>query len=321
MRLLTTGRVCDIARELRPDVVVERYYNFGGEGLLAARAVGALAVLEVNAPVIDYPGSAKAWLDRALIVAPMRRWREWQCAAADLIVTPYAGILPKRVAAERILELEWGAETSRFRPDAPGRAPFIRRADELVVVFAGAFRAWHGAIHLVEAVRHLRNRGRSNVRAVLIGDGPELVRVRDAARDLDGVTFTGAVPSASMPAALAAADVGAAPFDVGAHPPLALGFYWSPLKVFEYMATALPVVTPDIDSLRTIVRPGREGVLYDPSDPDGLADAIDALRDPDTRTSFGASARERVVKRFGWDTHCQTLTAAMERALHQRPRQ
>ena len=91
LRLLTTVRVRDIARQLRPDVVIERYYNFGGEGMLAARAVGALAVLEVNAPVIDYPGSAKVWLDRALVVAPMRRWREWQCAAADLIVTPDAG--------------------------------------------------------------------------------------------------------------------------------------------------------------------------------------------------------------------------------------
>ena len=153
----------------------------------------------------------------------------------------------------------------------------------------------------------------------MIGDGPELVRVRAAARDLDGVTFTGAVPYASMPAALAAADVGAAPFDIGAHRPLALGFYWSPLKVFEYMATALPVVAPGIDRLRTIVRPGRDGVLYDPSGPNGLADAIDALRDPDTRTTFGASARERAVERFGWDTHCRTLAAAMERALRQRP--
>ena len=318
LRLLTTARVRDIARQLRPDVVIERYYNFGGEGMLAARAVGALAVLEVNAPVIDYPGSAKVWLDRALVVAPMRRWREWQCAAADLIVTPHAGILPEGVASERILELEWGADTSRFRPDAPGRAPFTRRADELVVVFAGAFRAWHGAIHLVEAVRHLRSHGRATVRAVLIGDGPELVRVRAAARDLDGVTFTEAVPYASMPAALAAADVGAAPFDVGAHRPLSLGFYWSPLKVFEYMATALPVVAPDIDRLRGIVRPGREGVLYDPSGPNGLADAIDVLMDPATRTTLGASARERVVERFGWDRHCQTLAVAMERALRRR---
>ena len=42
------------SRALRPDVVMERYYNFGGEGVLAAAAAGANAVLEVNAPVIDH---------------------------------------------------------------------------------------------------------------------------------------------------------------------------------------------------------------------------------------------------------------------------
>ena len=35
-----------------------------------------------------------------------------------------------------------------------------------------------------------------------------------------------------MPACLAAADIGVAPFDLDAHKPLTLGFYWSPLKIF-----------------------------------------------------------------------------------------
>ena len=39
-----------------------------------------------------------------------------------------------------------------------------------------------------------------------------------------------------LPACLAAADIGVAPFDTAAHAPLSLAFYWSPLKVFEYMA-------------------------------------------------------------------------------------
>ena len=88
LRLLRAGAVASRARQLRPDVVIERYYNFGGEGILAARETGALAVLEVNAPVVDYPGSLKGIVDRALLVEPMRRWREWQCRHADLIVTP-----------------------------------------------------------------------------------------------------------------------------------------------------------------------------------------------------------------------------------------
>jgi glycosyltransferase involved in cell wall biosynthesis len=314
LRLWRARQVLALAMAIRPDAIIERYYNFGGEGVRAARATGARMVLEVNAPVIDYPGSPKRWLDRALLVEPMRRWREWQCAAADLIVTPSAAILPASVPRDRIVEIEWGADTTRFHPDVTDAVPFARTPGSTTVVFAGAFRPWHGAIHLVEAVRRLGDRGRMDIRAVMIGDGPELPRVRRAAADLDAIVFTGAVSHDRMPACLAAADVGVAPFDVAAHAPLALEFYWSPLKIFEYMASGLPVVTPDIPRLRGIISNGREGILYDAADPDGLARALEQLaRDDTARATLGAAARERVVREFGWDVHCRTLDAAIRR--------
>jgi hypothetical protein len=58
LRWARRSAVRKIAKAVAPDVIVERYYNFGGEGLAAAAATGALSVLEVNAPVVDYPGSA-----------------------------------------------------------------------------------------------------------------------------------------------------------------------------------------------------------------------------------------------------------------------
>ena len=82
LRWANAGAVRRIARTLKPDVIIERYYNFGGEGIGAAADAGATAVLEVNAPVIDYPSSMKRRIDRALIVEPMRRWRERICARA-----------------------------------------------------------------------------------------------------------------------------------------------------------------------------------------------------------------------------------------------
>jgi len=315
LRIWRTRQVRALAEAIGPDVIIERYYNFGGEGVRAARATGALMVLEVNAPVIDHPGSPKRWLDRALLVEPMRRWREWQCAAADLIVTPSAAILPSSVPRERIVEIEWGADTGRFHPGATGAVPFPRTPGRTVAVFAGAFRPWHGAIHLVEAVRRLRARGRADITAVMIGNGPELARVRQAAAGVEGVVFTGAVSHDRMPACLAAADIGVAPFDVAAHAPLALDFYWSPLKIFEYMAAGLPVVTPDIPRLRRIIANGREGILYDAANPDGLALAIERLAGAGTsRAALGAAARERVVREFGWDVHCRALDAAMRGA-------
>ena len=318
LRWCLARRVRDLAVRIAPDVVIERYYNFGGEGMMGARAVGAVAVLEVNAPVIDHPGSRKRWLDRALLVEPMRRWREWQCRQADLIVTPEAAVLPPSVPSARIVELEWGADTVRFSPDAKGDLPFERRPGRILAVFAGAFRAWHGAIHLVDAIRRLRERGCDDVDAVLIGDGPEHARVRAAADRIDGVCLPGVVPHENMPACLAAADVGIAPFDVEAHAPLSLGFYWSPLKLFEYMATGLPVVAPAIDRIRRLVRHGHEGVLYDARDPDALAETIDSLRAAELRRRLGAAARVRAVSEFGWDRHCERLSSALSAALAER---
>lgn len=310
LRWARGGAVRRLAGALKPEIILERYYNFGGEAILQARGVGARAVLEVNAPVIDHPGSVKARLDRALVVRPMQQWRERICSAADLIVTPSAAILPAGTPASRILEVEWGADTERFHPAARGSLPFTP-PDGTVAVFAGAFRNWHGAIHLARAVRLLRERGRSDVSALFIGDGPELPRVRAEAERLSHVVFTGALPHDLMPAALAAAHVGVAPFDIAAHPPLALGFYWSPLKLFEYMAAGLPVVAPRTARIPQLVADGREGLLYDAAQPGSLAAALERLADDDSlRERLGAAARQRAVRDYGWHAHCDHLDRA-----------
>ncbi len=244
----------------------------------------------------------------------MRRWREWQCRAADVIVTPAASILPASVAPSKVVELEWGADTERFRPDVRGPVAFTREPGEVVAVFAGAFRSWHGAATFVEAIRLIRAGGEQRLKAVLIGGGPELERVRRAAADLPGVVITGPVAHEQMPANLAACDVGVAPFDVSAHAPLALGFYWSPLKVFEYMAAGLPVVAPRIERLQAIVRDGQEAVLYEPGEVGGLAAALEQLMDARLRARLGAAGRARVDARFSWAAHCASLDEALRKA-------
>jgi glycosyltransferase involved in cell wall biosynthesis len=316
LRFLLGAAVARLSEAIEPDVVMERYYNFGGEGMRAAAHARAPYVLEVNAPIVDYAGSPKRMLDRALIVEPMRRWRDRQCAAAALVITPSASIVPPSLPASRVLEVEWGADTRAFHPGASGPLPFRTPEGVVTVVFAGAFRSWHGAINLVHAMRTLQARGRRDVTAVMIGDGPELPRVRDAAAGLERVTFTGAVRHDLVPACLAASDIGVAPFEVSAHAPLTLDFYWSPLKIFEYMSTGLPVVAPDIPRLRHIVADGREGVLYDASVPDALALSIERLADDTTlRKAMGAAARERAVREFGWDVHCRKLDEALRRCV------
>jgi glycosyltransferase involved in cell wall biosynthesis len=318
LRWMRTGAVRRLVARIRPDVIIERYYNFGGEGITVAAEAGITSVLEVNAPVVDHPGSRKALLDRALLAQPMRRRRERLCRDATLIVTPSAAILPPGTPRGKIVELEWGADTARFTPGARGPLPFTRQAGTLAV-FAGAFRNWHGAVHLAHAVSSLHGRGRTDIGALFIGDGPELPRVRQMAAGLSNVIFTGPLPHAAMPACLASADIGVAPFDVAAHRPLALGFYWSPLKIFEYMAAGLPVVAPAVDRIPSLVAHDREGLLYDPAQPGGLAASLERLADPALRARLGAAARTRAAAEYSWQAHCEALVDAIERRQRETP--
>lgn len=307
LRWMRTGAVAELARGIGADVVIERYYNFGGEGVLAAARLGIPAALEVNAPVIDYPGSLKSRLDRALLVEPMRRWRDAICRRTGLFITTSADILPSWIERRRILEIEWGADVDHFRPQAPGPVPFTRTDDRIICVFAGAFRSWHGAVHLAAALARLHRDGDHRFGAVFIGDGPERGAAETAAMDIPGITFTGALPHATLPAALAAADIGVAPFDPIRHAPLQLGFYWSPLKIFEYMAVGLPVVAPALPRLKRLVEHKREGILYDARNPRGLDHALIQLADAVDRRRMGEAARARVVRDFSWEAHCAIL--------------
>jgi glycosyltransferase involved in cell wall biosynthesis len=309
LRLLSLPAVAREVREFRPDVVVERYYNFGGEGVVSANRHSLPAVLEVNSPLIEYPGSIKARLDH-LFGSPLRRWREYLARNVAAFITPSAAILPGFVARDRVHELPWGANTDRFRPDVPP-APVPQTKGRTVVAFVGSFRPWHGAQTLVEAAAELRQMDVDVPLFLMIGDGPERRTMEELARrhgHSANFHFVGSVPYAEVPSYLRLAQIGVAPFETRRHRYLEIDFYWSPFKVLEYMAMALPVVTIDVPALRRIVRPGVEGILYPEGDTRALASALRRLIEtPEEARTMGASARKRVVEHFSWRRHCAAL--------------
>jgi starch synthase len=315
LRLLSLPAVDREVRAFRPDAIIERYYNFGGEGVVCASRHHLPAVLEVNSPLIEYRGSTKERLDR-LLGSPLRRWRDYLARSVAAFVTPSAAILPDFVPREKIHELPWGANTERFRPDVPP-AGLPQAEGRVVVAFVGSFRPGHDAQALVEAAGELRRMNAPVPLFLMVGDGRERQAIEQRVQregHSANFHFAGSVQYAQVPSYLRLAQIGVAPFEPGRHRYLEIDFYWSPFKVLEYMAMGLPVVTIDVPALRRIVRPGAEGILYPEGDSRALASALRRLIEaPEEAQAMGAAARNRVVEHFSWRRHC----AALERILRE----
>lgn len=286
------------------DAVMERYYNFAGEGVHAAHKRGIPSLLEINAPLKEYPGSLKSRLDRLALVRPMEKLRDLMCARASALVTPLPSIVPDDVPAEKVHQVHWGANVERFQPDVE-KKPLPLPPGRPVVVFSGSFRPWHGADVLVRCAARL-----PDAFFLFIGDGPshaETLALADELGVRERVHFTGAVPYDDVPGYLKWAVVGVAPYQPSRLGQMRLGFFWSPLKIFEYMAMGLPVVSLDVPPLRDVVG-ASEGTLVPEGDVDGMVEAIRALiEDRDDARAKGRSARERVVREFSWQRHCEQL--------------
>jgi glycosyltransferase involved in cell wall biosynthesis len=321
--LLSTPLILRLARALGPDVLIERYYNFAGAGMWVARRLGIPSILEVNALIVDPPQVFKRRLDDRL-GRPMRRWALAQCRWADRIVTPLHTTVPAEITRAKIIELPWGANVDRFTIDdvrltiespIQNRVPLgeSKIQNPTTVVFLGSFRAWHGVLDFVRAAGLLLAEGR-DCQFLLIGDGPERAAAERLAATWPGrFTFTGAVAYDAVPQLLAGAAIGVAPFNTTSHQALrAAGFFWSPLKVYEYMAAGLPVVTAALHPLNQVIRDRQEGTLFVEGDVPGLANAIKRLLDdPIAAQAMGRRARDRVVAHYSWARHCEALEAIM----------
>ena len=326
LRWLNAIAIRPCFRSLQPDILIERYYNFGGEGAWLTRRTKVPLVLEVNAPMIEYPGSPKQWLDRILLVKPLESYRLWQADQAALIVTPLPSIIPSSVPQAKIQKLPWGVNTERFLARG-ARAETRRRlgmpSDAPVALFAGSFRKWHGAEILINTACGMMWDPSIGLRVLLVGDGPAMPSVRRTiARSGYGHRFiiAGRVPYEQMPQVMEAADFAVAPFDTKAHPYLSLGFYWSPLKIFEAMAMGLPVVTIRRAELEEIVGDG--GRYYAEGDREALTGAlVEMSHNTALRAQLGAAARLR-ARQFSWRAHCQALSERLQSVLdeHRRAR-
>lgn len=281
------------------DLVYERYALWSHAGMEQARAEGVPGILEVNAPLIREQAEHRILIHRE--AAERVAERAFAAATALVAVSPgVAGYLARYPAAEgRIHVIPNGVDPHRFPARLFDRDAARGEGEPFTVGFLGTLKPWHGLDVLMQAFARLHARG-PDTRLLIVGDGPERAAIEAAAaeRGLESaVELSGAVAPDTVPDWLARMDAAVAPY------PDLPDFYFSPLKIHEYMAAALPVVASRVGDLAGTVRHGTTGLLCPPGDSEALASALGTLhRDRALGRRLGKAGRRTVLAEQSWES-------------------
>ena len=331
-------RAAAVAREERPAIVHASSGGRGYETALVGLALGEHldlpVVYEVRslfdgpAPTVSAAGSRRSRPAAVVSEATSTRERDRRrdttevrtMLAADAIVTlaetMKSDMVARGVPAERIFIVPNGVDPEAFTPRPPD--PALREryglGERFVIGYVSNLdHPREGQETLIEATALLAGAGR-DVACLIVGEGrrrAEVESVAAASGAADRIVFTGAVAHDEVPAMYALLDA----FVVPRRDERAARLV-TPLKPFEAMAMARPLIVADLPALTEVAPDGERSLAYRAEDAMALAAAVVRLMDhPELATSLGENGRAWVTRERTWASNGPRWTQVYESAL------
>jgi glycosyltransferase involved in cell wall biosynthesis len=224
-------------------------------------------------------------------------------------------IIAKGVPREKVHLATNGVDGNLFREEA-GNESEPRRLREgtgltgrFVCMYLGAHGRYNALETIIEAAGILRDDPRFAF--VLVGDGDEKAKLEAAVRSrgLENVRFFPPVNRSDAPRMLRCADLLLLPNRQGAFFTMNL-----PNKLFDFLASARPIVVAGEGESAEVVRRAGAGLVVAAADSAALAEAVleVAALDETTRNTMGKSGREYVLARYDRNAICRDLAVMLE---------
>lgn len=304
--LLGTARMLLRALQLKSDL-----YHFHDPELIPAglvlRALGHRVVYDVHEDV------ARSLDNRPWVPSPLKKLlaagiEGLEYAAArvfdlQVVVTPE---IARRFPRRRTVLLRNFPILEELVPRAP--IPFEQR--EALFAYVGTVSPDRGAFVMVEAINHpsLAQRARLVIAGVIEPEMQEHMRRMDA-HGL--VSFPGHISRAAVRDLLQRARAGLVLLQpVKAH----MDAY--PVKMFEYLAAALPVIASNHPLWAELLDQGEFALLVDPTQPAAIAGAMKTiLDDPRQAGQLARKGAAAVRNRYSWESEKLGLVDAYRHLL------
>lgn len=168
-----------------------------------------------------------------------------------------------------------------------------------IAMYVGHLYEWKGVGVVVEAARRSVDKDLAFV--FVGGTDKDLVVYREKTHDLKNMLFLGHHLRNEIPTLIKSADVLLLPNIPSTQESIS---YTSPIKMFEYMASGVPIVASDLPSIREVLN-DTNSVLIKAGDPIALLSGIRYVLDRGAQEK-AARAKEQ-VKRYTWDIRARAI--------------
>lgn len=265
------------------DVIIERETSFGA-GAIASILTGRPLVLELIGP-------------RYNILSPRR---------ASKILVYSRDMIPDERFEKKLVIVTAAVDTELFKPDRQQREEIRERYglnSSKVIGYVGTFQIWHGVEELIYASKDLLKEHKE-IKFLMIGpyfEEMETLTERLGIRDF--YVFTGPVSYKEVPSFINASDILVAPYNPDRSDIRRRYGIGSPLKIFEYMACAKPLIATSVKPITDVIHDGLNGMLVSPGGIDSLRKAlIELIENVPIAKSIARRAREEAVLHFSWES-------------------
>jgi glycosyltransferase involved in cell wall biosynthesis len=292
-----------------PDLIYERASLYATAGVALAKVLNVPLVVELNAPLAAEQSAYRS-TGFGELAAHAERWSLSQADAVLVVSSQLQDhVLQLGIALHKIQVVPNGVNPALFRPEQPDSGVHAKLGlnHGLVLGFVGGLRPWHGVEVLPPLMSRLVSKHKS-LHLVIAGEGQLRHSLLESFRALKlekHVTFTGALPHEEIPGVIRQFDIALAPY-----PRLDHDFYFSPLKLYEYMACGVPVIAAKVGQIAEVVSHGKTGLLHEAGDLDALTrDCERLLSSRKLRASLGSAAASLIAREFTWDHNAKRITA------------
>jgi len=224
--------------------------------------------------------------------------RSLENADANFFVSSYLkDEIMKRPDPKRDIVVHNGVDLDLFKPL---NSETLKK--EVVFGYIGTLDFHKNLKFLIDALDIVvRKRTGEQIKLLIVGDGPMSDDLKDYVqkKDLDKVVnFSGWVDHNDIPEYLAKMDIA---IHHSANP------YMSPLKIFEYMAVGLPVIGPDIPSIKEILKNEKEILLVKSEIKDLSEKMIFLLENKSMRMEIAVAGQRKITTEYGWSNNAENI--------------